>query len=110
MLRCLLTKKIFDGTADLFQQTSKKNVRLMSKMTYNKAYYQANRERICLQSRERYMRDREIRNAMRRAKYQVERRRLLDLQKADRTACPLCGLTFRRRYMPRHLSTRHADV
>ena len=60
---------------------------------YDRAYHEANRERINQKHRENYLKHREERNARRRAEYQLQRERILQKQKEDRAPCPLCHLT-----------------
>ena len=57
---------------------------------YDRAYHEANRERINQKHRENYLKHREERNARRRAEYQLQRERILQKQKEDRAPCPLC--------------------
>lgn len=75
---------------------------------YDRAYYEANREHINRQHRENYATNREARNARRRMLYQERRSDILLKQKHDRAPCPLCNLTFRRAYIPIHVSRRHS--
>ena len=70
-------------------------------MAYSKEYYEANRETINKKRREKY--DREDRKAY----YDRTRVEMLEKGKADRACCPLCGLDFRRLYIPRHIENRH---
>ena len=74
---------------------------------YDRAYYEANRERINQNNRECHARHRELRNAKRRAGYAMRREVILEKQKADRMPCPFCRLTFRRVYVPKHVQLRH---
>ena len=55
---------------------------------YDRAYHEANRERINQKHRENYLKHREERNARRRAEYQLQRERILQKQKEDRAPCP----------------------
>ena len=48
-----------------------------------------------------------LHDATRRAQYQEQRCDILLKQKHDRAPCPLCNLTFRRVYIPRHMARRH---
>ena len=74
---------------------------------YDRAYHEANRERINQKHRENYLKHREERNARRRAEYQLQRETILQKQKEDRAPCPLCHLTFRRTYVLQHIALRH---
>ena len=74
---------------------------------YDRAYHEANRERINQRHRDNYVKHRDVRNAKRRAEYQLQREQILQKQKEDRAPCPLCHLMFRRVYVPRHISLRH---
>jgi hypothetical protein len=74
---------------------------------YDRAYHEANRERINQKHRENYRKHREERNARRRAEYQLRREKTLQKQKEDRAPCPLCHLTFRRAYVRQHIALRH---
>ncbi len=74
---------------------------------YNRGYYEANRDRINQRHRDNYTKHRERRNARRREEYQHNRESILQRQKTDRVTCPLCHLTFRRLYVPRHVALRH---
>ena len=50
----------------------------------------------------------EARNARRRERYTLNRKRILEAYRNDRAQCPLCtGVTFRRLYLKRHLALRH---
>ena len=62
---------------------------------YDRAYHEANRERINQKHRENYLKHREERNARRRAEYQLQRERILQKQKEDRAPCPLAPGTVR---------------
>ena len=70
-------------------------------MPYTKEYQEANREIINKKRREKYDRD------ARKAYYDRTRVEMLQRGKEDRAHCPLCGLEFRRLYIPRHIVTRH---
>lgn len=70
-------------------------------MTYTKQYIEANRETINMKKREKYS------SEQRKAEYQMKRKEILKKGKEDRANCPLCGLDFRRLYIPRHIATRH---
>ena len=74
---------------------------------YDRAYHEANRERINQKHRDNYLKHREERNARRRAEYQIQREKILQKQKKDRAPCPLCNLTFRRAYVRQHIALRH---
>ena len=74
---------------------------------YDRAYHEANREKINQKHRENYLKHRVERNAQRRAYYQLQRENILQKQKEDRAPCPLCQLTFRRVYVPQHIARRH---
>ena len=74
---------------------------------YDREYHEANRERINQRHRENYMKHQESRNARRHEDYQCKREEILKKQKEDRAQCPLCHLTFRRVYVPRHMMLRH---
>ena len=69
--------------------------------------YQANREHINQQHQKNYAKHRDEYNAKRRAQYHERRCDILLKQKQDRAPCPLCNLTFRRVYIPIHVSRRH---
>ena len=74
----------------------------MSKdMAYSKEYHAANRDLINKKRRERYN------SEGRKAYYQRNRLAMLERGKQDRACCPLCGLDFRRVYIPKHIATRH---
>ena len=90
--------------------TSKKNIGYMLNkyLMYDRDYYQANREHINQQHRENYAKHRDEYNAKRRAQYHERRCDILLKQKQDRAPCPLCNLTFRRVYIPIHVSRRHS--
>jgi DNA repair exonuclease SbcCD ATPase subunit len=70
-------------------------------MAYSKEYLEANREIINQKRREKY--DPNARQAY----YDRTRVEMLEKGKLDRACCPLCGLDFRRLYIPRHIATRH---
>ena len=74
---------------------------------YDREYYEANRERINARHRENYAKHRDVWNAKRRSGYLRKRECLLKKQREDRAPCPLCHLTFRRSYVPRHILLRH---
>ena len=76
-------------------------------LMYDRVYYEAHREHINQQHRDNYAKHRERRNATRQAQYQEQRCDILLKQKHDRAPCPLCNLTFRRVYIPRHMARRH---
>ncbi len=40
----------------------------------------------------------------------LKRDEILKKQKEDRQNCPLCGLDFRRLYIPKHIKIRHKMV
>ena len=91
--------------------TSEKNIRYMlntSIVMYDRDYYQANREHINQQHQKNYAKHRDAYNAKRRAQYHERRCDILLKQKQDRAPCPLCNLTFRRVYIPIHVSRRHS--
>ena len=46
-------------------------------------------------------------NEKRREKYASSREKILKKQKEDREMCPICNLSFRRLYLPKHMQ-RHA--
>ena len=70
-------------------------------MVYTKQYIEANRETINMKRRQKYDSD------LRKLEYQQKRESILKHEKEDRANCPLCGLDFRRLYIPRHIATRH---
>ena len=74
---------------------------------YDREYHAANREMINQKRREYYARQRCVRNEARRAAYVLKRDEILKKQKEDRQNCPLCGLDFRRLYIPKHVKIRH---
>ena len=74
---------------------------------YDREYHAANREKINQKRREYYARQRCVRNEARRAAYVLKRDEILKKQKEDRQNCPLCGLDFRRLYIPKHVKIRH---
>ena len=90
--------------------TSKKNIGYMLNkyLMYDRDYYQANREHINQQHQKNYAKHRDEHNAKRRAQYHEKRCDILLKQKQDRAPCPLCNLTFRRVYIPIHVSRRHS--
>ena len=82
-------------------------VKLNKYLMYDRDYYQANREHINQQHQKNYAKHRDEYNAKRRAQYHERRCDILLKQKQDRAPCPLCNLTFRRVYIPIHVSRRH---
>ena len=54
---------------------------------YDRAYHEANRERINQKHRENYLKHREERNARRRAEYQLQRETILQKQKLRHVHC-----------------------
>ena len=77
---------------------------------YDRRYYETHRERINQKQREQHTLHREARNERRRTQYQQQRSNILLKQQQDRAPCPLCQLTFRRLYIPTHISRRHATT
>jgi hypothetical protein len=71
-------------------------------MAYTRKYVEANREKINEKRRVKYSAE------DRKAEYQQKREEILRKGKEDRANCPLCGLDFRRLYIPKHIATRHA--
>ena len=74
---------------------------------YDREYHAVNRERINQKHREYYASYRCVRNEARRAVYMLKRDEILQKGKEDRANCPLCGLDFRRLYIPKHIKIRH---
>ena len=70
-------------------------------MAYTREYVEANREKINEKRRLNYC------NERRKAEYRRKRDEILKKQKKDRQNCPLCGLDFRRLYIPKHIKIRH---
>lgn len=70
-------------------------------MAYTWEYVEANREKINEKRRVTYCTER------RKVEYQRKREEILKSQKDDRANCPLCGLDFRRLYIPKHIKIRH---
>ena len=70
-------------------------------MAYTREYVEANREKINEKRRLNYHTER------RKVEYQRKRDEILKKQKEDRQNCPLCGLDFRRLYIPKHIKIRH---
>ena len=70
-------------------------------MVYTKQYIEANRETINMKKREKYS------SEQRKAEYQMKLEEILKNGKEDRANCSLCGLDFRRLYIPKHIATRH---
>ena len=70
-------------------------------MAYSKKYMDENQELINQKRRDAYA----PRN--RKMEYQKNRLCILEAQKKDRAICPLCNLSFRRLYIPKHIETRH---
>jgi hypothetical protein len=64
-------------------------------------YIEANRELINEKRRKRYSTEK------RKEDYMQNREEILKKCKEDRTNCPLCGLDYRRLYIPQHVVTRH---
>ena len=70
-------------------------------MAYTREYVETNREKINGNRRVKYS------PQNRKAEYQQNREDILKRGKEDRSNCPLCGLDFRRLYIPKHVVTRH---
>ena len=70
-------------------------------MAYTREYVETNREKLNEKRRVTYCTER------RKAEYQRKREEILKSQKDDRANCPLCGLDFRRLYIPKHITIRH---
>ena len=64
---------------------------------YNKAWYEAHRDKINEKRRMRHAEDSDEVNEKRRQDYARRRNEILRKQREDRQECPLCRLTFRRR-------------
>ena len=64
-------------------------------------YIEANRDIINEKRRSRYS------SEQRKAEYQQKRTKILKKSRLDRACCPLCGIDFRRLYIPQHIATRH---
>ena len=73
----------------------------MKRMGSKPEYIEANREIINEKRRKRYSTE------QRKEDYKKNREEILKKCKEDRMDCPLCGLEFRRLYIPRHIATRH---
>lgn len=71
------------------------------RMGYSEEYLETHRETINKKRREAYV------SADRKADYRAKREAILSAGKEDRANCPLCGLDFRRLYIPKHVVTRH---
>jgi uncharacterized C2H2 Zn-finger protein len=65
------------------------------------AYIEANRETINQKRRNMYD------SESRKADYKLKREEISKKGKEDRINCPLCGLSFRRLYVKRHIENRH---
>ena len=74
------------------------------RMAYTRSYVEANREKINEKKRMKYSTEN------RKAEYREKREEILQKSKEDRAICPLCGLDYRRLYIPRHIETRHCKV
>ena len=72
-------------------------------MAYTQKYLDENREMINQKRREKYV------SRDRKAEYQLHREAILKRGKEDRASCPLCGLEFRRLYIPKHIKARHKE-
>jgi hypothetical protein len=70
-------------------------------MAYTQEYIETHRDAINTKKRQKYSSER------RRAEYYRTRGAILKKGREDRANCPLCGLDFRRLYIPRHIATRH---
>jgi len=70
-------------------------------MGYTRAYVEAHRGTINEKRRIKYSTER------RKEEYKNKREEILQRGKEDRAICPLCGLSFRRLYIPKHIVTRH---
>ena len=70
-------------------------------MAHTKKYVEANRDKINETRRDKYS------SEQRKAEYQLKREEILRKGKEERAICPLCGLDFRRLYIPKHVVTRH---
>ena len=70
-------------------------------MGYTKEYADKNRELINEKRRNKYS------SARRKEEYNEKRCAILEKGRSDRAQCPLCGLDFRRLYIPKHIATRH---
>ena len=70
-------------------------------MGYTKEYAEKNRETINEKRRNKYSSER------RKEEYNEKRCAILEQGRSDRAECPLCGLDFRRLYIPKHIATRH---
>lgn len=79
----------------------KKNVVYRKKMGSKPEYIEANREIINEKRRNRYC------SELRKEDYHQNREQILKKCRDDRMDCPLCGLEFRRLYIPKHIATRH---
>mgnify|MGYP001184050492 len=75
---------------------------------YNKAWYEAHRDKINEKRRMRHAEESDEVNEKRRQDYARRRNEILRKQREDRQECPLCHLTFRRCYLQKHIATRHA--
>ena len=74
---------------------------------YNKEWYHANKDRINEKRRLEYARASDAIKEERHEKYMMGRDRVLNRRKHDREECPMCRLTFCRRYLEKHIATRH---
>ena len=72
-------------------------------MAYTQKYLETNREIINQKRRDKYV------SRDRKAEYQLHREAILKRGKEDRASCPLCGLEFRRLYIPKHIKARHKE-
>ena len=70
-------------------------------MGYTKEYADKNRESINEKRRMKYS------SELRKEEYKKQRCAVLEKGRSDRAECPLCGLEFRRLYIPKHIATRH---
>ena len=70
-------------------------------MGYTKEYADKNRESINEKRRMKYS------SELRKEEYNKQRCAILEKGRSDRAECPLCGLEFRRLYIPKHIATRH---
>jgi len=78
-------------------------------MVYDADYYESNKPHIRRQYRRYYASNAPRLNAGRRTRYAEAREVRLAKARHDRAPCPLCGLTFRRLYIPKHIELRHEN-
>jgi hypothetical protein len=70
-------------------------------MAYTQKYLENNRKTINEKRRAKYS------SEARKEEYITKREEILKRGKEDRALCPMCGLDFRRLYIPKHIATRH---